>query len=229
MPLRKVSLTAMEVATLARMHPGRLVLGMGHGVQSWMGQSGARVASPLTLMREYLPALRALLAGDEVSFEGRYVQLDHVKLEWAPSVAPEIWSAGEGPKTLTLTGELADGTVLTGGTSPGMAERALALAAEGRRAAGREPAHESVAFVMTQFAETPDAAPAARERLERAWDEWQFTGERRTGVSGTPAQVAEQLAAWTAAGVTRIALQPTPDVDRAAFVRQAGEVAALLR
>ena len=63
MPLRKVALTAMEIATIERMFPGRLLPGLGHGVLSWMGQVGARVASPLTLMREYVPALRDLLAG----------------------------------------------------------------------------------------------------------------------------------------------------------------------
>ena len=36
-PLRNVALTAMEVATLARVFPGRLMPGVGHGVQEWMG------------------------------------------------------------------------------------------------------------------------------------------------------------------------------------------------
>src|SRR5436305_5124827 len=47
-PLRNVALAAMEVATLARMFPDRFRLGVGHGVQDWMGQVGARVESPLT-------------------------------------------------------------------------------------------------------------------------------------------------------------------------------------
>src|SRR5690606_5335841 len=80
MPLRNVALTAMEASALERMFPGRFQLGVGHGVQDWMGQAGARPVSPLTLMREYVPALRALLDGDEVSTEGRYVTLDRVRL-----------------------------------------------------------------------------------------------------------------------------------------------------
>ena len=55
MPLRNVALTAMELATLSRLFPGRIIGGVGHGVQSWMAQVGARHASPLTLMAEYLP------------------------------------------------------------------------------------------------------------------------------------------------------------------------------
>nr|BFF12161.1 hypothetical protein GCM10025699_34640 [Microbacterium flavescens] len=63
MPLRNVAATAMEIATIERLFPGRLLPGVGHGILPWMGQVGARVASPLTLMGEYVPALRSLLAG----------------------------------------------------------------------------------------------------------------------------------------------------------------------
>src|SRR3712207_1611387 len=41
-PLRNVALTAMEAANLERMFPGRSMLGIGHGVQDWMGQVGNR-------------------------------------------------------------------------------------------------------------------------------------------------------------------------------------------
>src|SRR3954467_8313893 len=47
--LRNVAVTAMEAATLHRMFPGRAILGVGHGVQAWMGQVGARAESPVTL------------------------------------------------------------------------------------------------------------------------------------------------------------------------------------
>ena len=50
-PLRNVAITAMELATLHRLFPGRPVVGVGHGVLDGMGQVGARVESPLTLLR----------------------------------------------------------------------------------------------------------------------------------------------------------------------------------
>src|SRR5919197_3546228 len=37
-PLRNVAVTAMEAAALDRMFPGRAIVGVGHGVQDWMGQ-----------------------------------------------------------------------------------------------------------------------------------------------------------------------------------------------
>src|SRR5271169_3242490 len=39
-PLRNVALTAMEIATMARLFPGRLTAGVGHGVAGWMSQVG---------------------------------------------------------------------------------------------------------------------------------------------------------------------------------------------
>ena len=81
-PLRNVALTAMEIATLARLFPGRLTAGIGHGVQDWMSQVGAKAGSPMTLLREYTTALYALLHGDRVTTHGRYVHLDGVALDW---------------------------------------------------------------------------------------------------------------------------------------------------
>ena len=87
-PLRNVALTAMEAATLHRLFPDRVTLAVGHGVQSWMAQVGARIESPITLLREYVVALQALLAGATVTTEGRYVRLDDVALAWPPPSAP---------------------------------------------------------------------------------------------------------------------------------------------
>ena len=87
-PLRNVAITAMEIATMQRLFPGRVRVGVGHGVQSWMGQVGARAGSPLSLLREHLTALKALLDGQEVTTSGRYVKLDRVKLDWPPARRP---------------------------------------------------------------------------------------------------------------------------------------------
>src|SRR3954468_9249148 len=99
-PLRNVALTAMELATLARLFPGRLVPGVGHGVLDWMGQVGARAQSPMTLLGEYTTALRDLLAGNTVSTSGRYVSLDAVTLTWPPDPVPPVLVGAVGPRTL---------------------------------------------------------------------------------------------------------------------------------
>src|SRR5436309_1620294 len=77
-PLRNPALAAMEIATLARLFPGRFVPAAGHGVLAWMDQVGARASSPVTLLREWVAAVRALLRGQSVTVSGRYVRLDGV-------------------------------------------------------------------------------------------------------------------------------------------------------
>src|SRR5260370_1068593 len=87
-PLRNPAVSAIEIAVLGRLFPGRFVPAAGHGVLSWMEQVGARVASPLTLLREWVSATRSLLHGEAVNVEGEYVRLRHVALDWPPQQAP---------------------------------------------------------------------------------------------------------------------------------------------
>jgi len=131
-PLRNVVATAMEIATLEAMFPGRLRVGIGHGVQDWMRQAGAAVASPLTLMREYVTALSDLLAGRSVTVDGRYVRLANVRLDWPPQQRVPVLIGGTGPKTLALAGELADGVILDSQYTPATLRDALGHVAAGR-------------------------------------------------------------------------------------------------
>jgi len=57
-PVRNAAFAAMELATLARLYPGRLHAGIGHGIAEWMRQAGAKPASQLTLLEEMTVAVR---------------------------------------------------------------------------------------------------------------------------------------------------------------------------
>ncbi|HEX4094343.1 MAG TPA: LLM class flavin-dependent oxidoreductase [Trebonia sp.] len=161
-PLRTVTTTAMDAAMLHRLFPDRVTIGVGHGIQSWMRQNGVAPQSPMTLMSEYLAALRALLAGAKVTADGRYVQLEDVALEWAPAAAPPVLVGAIGPRTLRLSGEAADGTVLVSGIGPDEVRRARELIAEGQAAAGRSDAHRLA--VHLQVADRDAAQVAADVR-----------------------------------------------------------------
>jgi alkanesulfonate monooxygenase SsuD/methylene tetrahydromethanopterin reductase-like flavin-dependent oxidoreductase (luciferase family) len=151
MPLRNVALAAMEIAALDRLFPERFVIGLGHGVQEWMGQAGARVKSPLTLAREYFAALRGLLAGEEVTTSGDHVNLDHVRLVWPPARVPALHMGAFGPKATRLTGEIGDGTIVAGEVSladyVAMREHVL----DARAAAGRGDGHVFTVFVAAEL------------------------------------------------------------------------------
>ena len=223
MPLRNVALLAMEIATLERLFPGRLIQGVGHGVLDWMAQVGARAASPLTLMREYVPALRSLLAGDAVSTEGRYVSLDRVQLDWPPAHAPAVVVAGEGPKTVRLTGEVGDGTVLPAGSTPDRVARTLAMALEGRRTAGRDDDHQLIVFVSAAFGDESRALLEAD--LRRVTDDV----DPSLMVCGEPDAVASAVEPFYAAGATTVLLQPREDeADLVGFMSEVGQVARRL-
>ena len=154
-PMRNVAATAMEIATVARVHPGRLRVGLGHGVQSWMGQIGARVQSPLTLLSEQMAALTSLLAGEMVTVEGRYVTLDAVKLNWPPVQPPQLLVGATGPKTLALSGRCSAGTILTSETSPEQLRSAIEHIAGG-------PGHDVIVYVS--FDSDPAASPSEIQR-----------------------------------------------------------------
>ncbi|MFE4699603.1 LLM class flavin-dependent oxidoreductase [Streptomyces sp. NPDC056738] len=218
-PLRNVAVTAMEAATLYRLFPGRATVAVGHGVQDWMGQVGARAESPMTLLREHLDALRALLRGERVTTEGRYVKLDGVALDWPPSEVPEVLTGATGPRTLRLAGQAADGTVLTASTTVDGVRRARRLIDEGRRAAGRtEEHHRVVVYLLTA---TGDGA-AGRLRAEIEADGDGSVPE--LGVAGDADAVAEAVRRLLDAGADTVVLQPTADEpDPEGFVRFAAE------
>ncbi|KKD03926.1 LLM class flavin-dependent oxidoreductase [Streptomyces sp. WM6386] len=217
-PLRNVAITAMEVASLHRMFPGRAIVGVGHGVQDWMGQVGARVESPVTLLREYLDALRALLRGKRVSVEGRYIRLDDVALDWPPAEAVPVFAGATGPRSLRLAGEAADGTILTAGTSTDGVRRARRLVDEGRESAGRTDPHQVVVYLLT--ATGVDAT--ARLRAELA-DEG-LADVPDLGIAGDAGAVAKAVQRLAEAGADTVILQPTGDEpDPEGFVRFVAE------
>ena len=217
-PLRNVAITAMEVATLDRLFPGRAILGVGHGVQDWMGQVGARVESPVTLLREHLDALRALLRGERLTTDGRYVKLDDVALDWPPAGPVEILAGATGPRTLRLSGAAADGTILTSSTAPDGVRRARQLIDEGRESAGRTEPHKVVVYLLT--ATGPDAA--ARLRAELAEEGLESVPD--LVVAGDAGAVAKAVQRLAEAGADTVILQPTGDEpDPEGFVRFAAE------
>jgi len=194
-PLRNVALTAMEIATMARLFPGRLTAGVGHGVLDWMSQVGARVESPMTLLREYTSALYALLHGETVTTHGRYVHLDEVALDWPPAVVPPLLVGGIRPRTVSLAGELADGLIIPGGVSPDDVRTSVRQFHAGRTAADPAAAGSAAAGPadIVVFVSVPADGPAAA--------------------------AAATVSAYARAGATHIAVNAAgPDADLERFV-----------
>jgi alkanesulfonate monooxygenase SsuD/methylene tetrahydromethanopterin reductase-like flavin-dependent oxidoreductase (luciferase family) len=167
-PLRNVALTAMEIATVERLFPGRLIPGVGHGVLDWMAQVGARAQSPMTLLREYTSALRALLHGQTVTVSGQYVSLADVTLDWPPAAAPPLLVGAVRRRTTALAGELGDGAIFTGETTPEALREAMVHLRAGRAAAGRDGSADAVVFAPVPADSPADAVAATVDEYASA-------------------------------------------------------------
>jgi 5,10-methylenetetrahydromethanopterin reductase len=134
---RNPAYAAMELAALGRLHPGRVIAGIGHGMQDWVATAGARPASPLTALEEVLASVRRLLDGEEVTMAGRYVHLDRVKLDFPPWQRIGLLAGVRGPRSIRLAGRVCDGVILAEPLSAAYVRWARGLLDEAAARAGR--------------------------------------------------------------------------------------------
>lgn len=159
---RNPALAAMELASLARLFPGRILPGFGHGVDEWVRQVGAEAPSPLAVLGETVAAVRALLAGKSVRVAGRHARLTDVALEFPPTEPPPIFTGVRGEKSLQLSGRVADGTILAECASPAYVRWARERIDDGRRAAGRTDPHRLTVYAHLDL---DDARRSARREI----------------------------------------------------------------
>jgi alkanesulfonate monooxygenase SsuD/methylene tetrahydromethanopterin reductase-like flavin-dependent oxidoreductase (luciferase family) len=240
--VRNVAFEAMEVSTLASLFPGRIDVGVGHGMPGWLGRVGSWPSRPLSYLDAHVRALRALLDGETVHSEG-LVHLEGVALEAdaLPQVVPDILLGVRGPRSLALSGRIANGTILAEPTTPEYARAALdRIAADGVHrlvaynvavVADEENVALDAARPGLQWIGEPDWAPHiepldiaddffalrascadGEEFAARMPDEW----VARLALAGTPAMVRDRVRELAAAGVTSSVMIPVgPDPMRA--------------
>ena len=113
---RNAALTAVTYKTLHELHPDRVFLGLGAWWEPLATQLGLPLERPVASMREYVAAIRSLVAGETVTTSGHFVTLDGARFEPVPDAAPldalPIHLAAVGPQMLELAGEIADGVNL---------------------------------------------------------------------------------------------------------------------
>jgi 5,10-methylenetetrahydromethanopterin reductase len=132
---------ASTFSTLDDLAPGRIICGLGAWWDPLAGKVGIRRDRPLTVMREVVTVIRALLANQTVTFDGVYAHLDGVELDYVhqerrPKHVP-IYIGATGLQMMELTGEIADGAVLNYLVSPAYNVGALEALERGAAKAGR--------------------------------------------------------------------------------------------
>jgi alkanesulfonate monooxygenase SsuD/methylene tetrahydromethanopterin reductase-like flavin-dependent oxidoreductase (luciferase family) len=233
--VRNAAYAAMDLATLARIFPGRLHVGLGHGVADWIRQVGQMPVSQMAALEEVTVVIRDILRGQTVTMSGKHVHLDKVRLDHPPTVVPPISLGVTGPKSLALSGRIADGTILVELTGPalvcrnreviaGGADHQLTIFAYWSQDADGVAARDRLRRMLAERIrneglkelDAPGFADHARELLERGGvdlltrempDAWldEIT------VSGTPEQCLAAIERLGDAGATRVVLVPPSD------------------
>jgi 5,10-methylenetetrahydromethanopterin reductase len=163
---RNAVAAAMEIATLARLHPGRFIAGLGHGVPAWMEQIGALPPKPVRALEETAVAIRRLLDGESFSTQGDHVDLRDVRLGRPPSVRPPVVLGVRRPLGLRASGRVADGTILAEPAAPAYIRWARERIEEGRASGGRTDPHRITVFVKGRVgAERRHAREAVAQML----------------------------------------------------------------
>ena len=132
---------AATFATLDDLAPGRIILGIGAWWDPLASKVGIERARPITVMREIVTCVRALLHNETVTFDGSYVHLDGVELDYVyqerRAKDVPIYIGATGMQMMELTGEIADGAVFNYLVSPDYNARAMEALATGADRAGR--------------------------------------------------------------------------------------------
>ncbi|HEX9189513.1 MAG TPA: TIGR03619 family F420-dependent LLM class oxidoreductase, partial [Vicinamibacteria bacterium] len=211
--LRHPTVVAKITSTLDALSAGRLIFGVGVGGENPKefeacgvphGERGARVT-------EGIDVVRALWRDTPASFAGRFTRFEGVSLDPKPAQrpGPPIWIGGRSDAALARAGRQGDGWV-SYVVQPERYRQSLAKIAEAAADAGRSLdgfARAHLTFI-TLGRDYESAERVWVERLSRRYAQDFGPLARKYGIIGTPAQCAEQLQAFVAAGCTDFIMNP---------------------
>jgi 5,10-methylenetetrahydromethanopterin reductase len=151
---------AMVAATLDEMFPGRVTLCLGVGAPADLKAVGLDASKPLKAMREAFDAISGLLDGQTVKLAGESFTINDRRLVTGRRNVPLVLAAS-GPQMLELAGAIADGVLISAGTSVEFIEQTLERVQRGAR--GRVVRTTAMAYSAIDGEEGK-----ANDRLRRA-------------------------------------------------------------
>ena len=205
--VRNVAYTAMEIATLAQMFPGRFHMGFGHGVDFWIEQVGAVPSSWLSSLRETVATTIRLLSGENVTVDGNYVHVDGVQLAHPAQAMPPISLGVRGPRSMALAAEVGAGVIFAEWSGPRYLQQVRAQIGEGPKFTAFVQASADVDALEAMMAEKM-ALPRFASQLSAYGDEPVPLGE--LVIAGDPVTWIEQAQRWVAVGASSVVFCPLP-------------------
>jgi len=155
--LRPPLLAALQALTIDAIAPGRLCLGLGTSHAMLNQAYGLPMEKPLTALRMYLNTMHGVFRGDHPGL-GQLAALG-LPVPRAERKLP-IFLAGVSPKSIQLTGEIADGSIPVH-YGPHMLHEVVDGIAAGARRAGRS-LHEVTLAPIVHCCVCPDRGVALR-------------------------------------------------------------------
>ncbi len=161
---RHPTMMAMEIGALDELSDGRICLGIGSGIAAATRKLAFNPDKPLPGLRDTMIILRGLLRGEEVDHAGWAFSARQVRLDFTPRGGIPIYLAGRGDMAVKLSGELADGLIISNMCSLPFAGRIAALMRASRGAAGRAGPGGVVQYMPCVLNADREAALATAKR-----------------------------------------------------------------
>lgn len=141
---RDWTVLASLFATLNEMYGGRTICGMGRGDSAlrYIGEKPTTLAT----MVESMAVIKALVAGEEITYNGRPLSIPWIESGWDLP----MWVGGYGPKALQAIGTHADGFILQL-ADPQVLEWTMGAVRAAAEEAGRDPDDVSICVVAPAY------------------------------------------------------------------------------
>lgn len=211
LPLYPPAIVAKQIADLDVVSGGRITLGVGVGGEypQEFRACGVPIAERGSRTDEAIPLLRRLWTAEPVSHQGRHFAMDDVRIHPAPAQpgGPPIIVSGRQPVAMRRAALLGDGW-MPYLYSPRRYAESVARIHEHADEAGRAlDRFEWLAFVFVNAdADAARARAGAAEFLGGTYRQDFDAFLDRVAATGTPAQVADRLGEYIAAGARHLLL-----------------------
>lgn len=206
--LRAPAWAARQVATLCHLTSPRTVhlgVGLGAGPEEEYRAAALPRAGRAQRTDAFLRALPQLLAG-EVTAVTAGLEGEHEDVRLLPAVpAPTIWVGGSSVAALRRAATYADGWLAAFRTPRELASCRELLASLAEQAGRDRPRTGLVAHAVLRRGRPGEAPRLATEVLMSSYGLPRELAQE-LAIGGSPAEVAEQLGAYVAAGVTQIVI-----------------------
>ena len=221
---------ARQLATMARIAPGRVTLGVGVGGEDRHEIEVCGI-DPRTRGRrtdESLQIVRSLMTGEAIDFEGEFFALEQARIKPPINPAVPIIVGGRSDAALRRAGRFGDGWVGAWCSSRRFAQAVEIVSAEAT-AVGRSVTTWQHGY--QPWVGVGDTEGSARELVADAMESFYkvpFGAFEKYTPFGTAASVAEQLRPYVEAGCSIMNLKVVAEDDTAS-IAAAAQIATSLR